>query len=462
MGKHRQEKLCSKILITVAAVLLLAYTGVAWYMQHLFSYGTRINTVNASFLTVEEVKERLLEGLSGYTLTIQAKDGEEAVISGEEIGLTYDFGEDLDHILEGQNAFAWLPALVSAPVHYEVTPKAVYDETKLEQALQEIAFLDPANMTAPVNASISYSDADGFLFQPSSEGTTIDEARFQEALQTAFAGEETVLSLAEADCYTLPTVTEDSPQIKEVTDRLAALSDFTISYAFGENKEVIDRTVLWSWYRQKKDGTLYLDEKAVAAYVKTLAEKYDTVGGKRMFHTTDGRDIEVSGGPYGWKISQKKETEELLTLVKAGKDVADRQPVYAQTGFEQVRGTSDIGATYIEISIEAQHMWYYEDGQLYMDTDVVTGKGGNHTKRGVGYIHNKARNATLVGADYVSFVKYWMKVWGGIGIHDASWRSQFGGKIYLTSGSRGCINTPLDNVIKLYNRVKIGTPMVIY
>lgn len=100
--------------------------------------------------------------------------------------------------------------------------------------------------------------------------------------------------------------------------------------------------------------------------------------------------------------------------------MTDRQPVYAQTGFEQVRGTSDIGATYIEISIEAQHMWYYEDGQLYMDTDVVTGKGGNHTKRGVGYIHNKARNATLVGADYVSFVKYWMKVWGGIGIHDAS------------------------------------------
>ena len=65
MGKHRQEKLCSKILITVAAVLLLAYTGVAWYMQHLFLYGTRINTVNASFLTVEEVKGRLLEGLSG-------------------------------------------------------------------------------------------------------------------------------------------------------------------------------------------------------------------------------------------------------------------------------------------------------------------------------------------------------------------------------------------------------------
>ena len=103
---------------------------------------------------------------------------------------------------------------------------------------------------------------------------TIDEARFQgEALQTAFAGEETVLSLAEADCYTLPTVTEDPPQIKEVTDRLAALSDFTISYAFGENKEVIDRTVLWSWYRQKKDGTLYLDEKAVAAYVKSAGGK---------------------------------------------------------------------------------------------------------------------------------------------------------------------------------------------
>ncbi len=94
----------------------------------------------------------------------------------------------------------------------------------------------------------------------------------------------------------MPTVTEDSPQIKEVTDRLAALSDFTISYAFGENKEVIDRTVLWSWYRQKKDGTLYLDEKAVAAYGRRW--RRSTIRwAARMFHTTDGRGIEVSGGP---------------------------------------------------------------------------------------------------------------------------------------------------------------------
>ena len=457
-----KDKLPMKILVTLAAVLGLMYVAVAWYVQDLFLYGTRIGMVNASWLTVEETEERFLESLKGYSLEIKARDGQIVQIDAEDIDLGYDFGDQIQQIMDGQNSLEWLPALVRGPVKYDPEMTVVYDEEKLSAKLEAVSFLNPKEMTAPVDAKLLYSEEDGFVLQRSVAGNTIDEKAFGRKLKEALEEEQPVLELEAAGCYREPKVTEDDSTIRSMTDRLDEVSDFEISYAFGEKKEVIDRDVIWSFYRLDSDGELVLKESAVKDYVSQLADTYDTVGAEREFQTTAGDVITVSGGPYGWMINQKKEYEELLALVKERKSVADRQPVYSRTGFAKVRGTDDIGDTYIEISIDAQHMWYYENGTLYLDTDVVTGNGGKHTKRGVAYIHNKARNATLVGEGYVSFVKYWMKVWNGIGIHDASWRSQFGGKIYLTNGSHGCINTPLDNVIKLYNRVEIGTPGVIY
>ena len=66
------------------------------------------------------------------------------------------------------------------------------------------------------------------------------------------------------------------------------------------------------------------------------------------------------------------------------------------------------------------------------------------------------------GEDYASPVKYWIPVKGAIGIHDASWRSTYGGQIYIRNGSHGCINTPLEQVSQLYDMVEIGTPCVMF
>lgn len=74
----------------------------------------------------------------------------------------------------------------------------------------------------------------------------------------------------------------------------------------------------------------------------------------------------------------------------------------------------------------------------------------------------KQKNRVLRGANYATPVKYWMAVDGRIGIHDASWRKEFGGDIYLTDGSHGCINTPLEKVQELYDMVEIGTPVIMF
>lgn len=125
---------------------------------------------------------------------------------------------------------------------------------------------------------------------------------------------------------------------------------------------------------------------------------------------------------------------------------------------------SSVGDTYIEIDISDQHMWYIVDGDVYVSTPVVTGNyDSNDTPTGTFHINSKGRGVSLVGADYVSYVDYWMAFIGSsYGIHDASWRSSFGGDIFRGNGSHGCVNTPYDAVRKIYNHVDVGTAVVIH
>lgn len=114
---------------------------------------------------------------------------------------------------------------------------------------------------------------------------------------------------------------------------------------------------------------------------------------------------------------------------------------------------------YIDVSISEQRLNYYEYGKLVLSSDIVTGVN-NGTPTGNYRVLNKARNVTLKGADYTSFVNYWIAFIGhSYGIHDASWRTNFGGSIYKYNGSHGCINMPYTNASKLYNMVDIGTPV---
>ena len=57
---------------------------------------------------------------------------------------------------------------------------------------------------------------------------------------------------------------------------------------------------------------------------------------------------------------------------------------------------------------------------------------------------------------------YWMPFNKDVGIHDAAWRSEFGGEIYKKDGSHGCVNTPPDMAEKIYNNIEIGVPIIVY
>lgn len=145
----------------------------------------------------------------------------------------------------------------------------------------------------------------------------------------------------------------------------------------------------------------------------------------------------------------------------------EREPVYKQKA--NSHGANDYGDSYVEINLTAQHLFLYKNGQLIIDTDFVSGSlaGGNASPTGAYGITYTERNATLKGrnangSSYATPVSYWMPFAGNVGMHDATWRSDFGGTIYKRSGSHGCINLPASAAKTIFENVAAGYPVLVY
>lgn len=136
----------------------------------------------------------------------------------------------------------------------------------------------------------------------------------------------------------------------------------------------------------------------------------------------------------------------------AGNEVTDTRTVLVKEN-----------SSYIRVSIEKQTIELFKDNKLVLTSPMVSGtENVSESDKGIFKIYYKSRNVYLKGAGYLSYVNYWMPYNGGEGLHDATWRDEFGEDIYKTSGSHGCINLPLEIAEKVYNNVEIGTIVEVY
>lgn len=142
-----------------------------------------------------------------------------------------------------------------------------------------------------------------------------------------------------------------------------------------------------------------------------------------------------------------------------------REPVYSKSGYSR-NGTDDLNGSYIEVSLDQQHLWLYKNGVLVTETDIISGLpvDGRETYRGAWPIAYKASPFTLSSDvyGYDTTVTYWMPFVYGQGLHDASWQTNFGGDTYKTKGSHGCINLPSDQAKIIYETIDKGYPILLY
>lgn len=446
--------------------LLAMYLGLVHYYADGFSYGTWINGVYCTGKSVNEVNDELLKQFDYEGLTIIDGDGKSYTVLSKDVELTFDFNESLKLYLERQNPYLWIDNLVGDAGAKTMDPVVNYREDSYEKIVNSFSFFHGKGADERI-LKILKGEQGYYLLDERSH--VLNEQRAREMIRAAFDGFETELDLEEAGCYENLPLTEEMKQEISLWEKLEVYQDCGIVYQFGEEKFPVDGSVVCDFLVTDEegrpvldeDGNLCTDEEKVYAFVDRLADEYDTVGGKRQFQTTRGDIVTVEGGIYGNKIDRKAEKEYLLQAFLENKREV-HVPFYTQMALKQ--GKDDIGNTYIEVDMTNQMLYYYEKGELKLETPVVTGNTSlrRGTPEGTNYVYNKQRNRVLRGEDYASPVKYWIPVKGAIGIHDASWRSKYGGEIYKTNGSHGCINTPLDKVSELYEMVEIGTPCVMF
>ncbi len=454
-----------------AGVLAIVYFCGVWYYSDRLFEGTRIGSVLCGNMTAEEAEQAIKDQVENYSVEIVFKDSTEE-IQGKDIGYTYQSENAAQAVLEEQNAFFWPTGLFKREA-YPADHSASVDEEKLREKLLSFPSMKKENMTQAKDAYIAFEN-NQFVIKKETQGTVIDENLFLERVKAGIEERKEKISAEEEGVYAVPAVLQDDERLKKQQEVWNSCAAVTVTYLFGDKQEVLDGMRVKDWFTYDEAGN-YVDNPDglmanIRAYTAELAAKYDTLGRDRVIKSTaTGENVTVEGGNYGFLIDQEEESLQLLKDIQ-NRTNTQREPVYAQRGV--VYGANDVGNTYVEVDLTQQHLWYYKDGKLLMDSDFVSGTYYNYERRtpgGTYYLKYKQRDQVLRPApnpdgsyDYESPVDYWMPFNGGIGFHDADWRWYFGGSIYLYNGSHGCINLPVSFAGGFYENLEAGCPIICF
>lgn len=443
----------------VVAVLAVIYLGFSLFFQSHFYFRSTVNGVSASAASVQAVVERLEEATDGYELTIV--DGEdEETIAPEDIDLvTTADKENVTALLEKQNGFAWIKYLFKSK-DYESSSIVSYDEEKLASTVSTLDIVTKDYDTETQDATYEYADGK-YVIKDEVYGDNVDVEQLTSKVSEAIMTLCPSLDVEEDNLYAQPKVTADSEELKNLVKSMNEKVGMNITYTVGSDSYTVDADTIASWLSADEEDNITYNEDAIRSFVETMESEYNTIGKSKSLATSYGSTVTVAAGNYGWKIDEDGEIAQLEADLDAGEDVS-RDFVYAQTAAS--RDGNDYGNSYVEVNITAQHVYLYVDGACVYDTDCVTGNVSHDTITHVGAyaIAYCQKDATLRGDTYTSNVSYWMPFHNGEGLHDASWRSRFGGTIYKTSGSHGCVNLPTSAAKTIFSYVSAGFPVLIY
>lgn len=462
--KNRKQKRQQKTAALAAAlgggiVLLGIYLGVGIYYTSHFFPKTTVGSIPCGSKTAAYLEQKNVTSAKEYLLTITDRKNSKYSLAGKDFDYEYDSLGEEAALLKKQKAFTW-PVAIFQTHTYELAKSFTYDEKTLDQLVDKLSLFDKDYIESPVDAHLDIKE-DDYEIVPESQGNAPIADNVKSEIKAAIENQKTTLSLSD-NCYKKPKVCSDDPSIEGIARQIDKFTASTIHYDMEGVDENVDKNKILSFLDVGEDNNVTLNDDKVTQYVQYLASTYNTYGDVREFKTSKNDTVKIGGGDYGWVISKTKEKEQLLKDLKGGKPV-EREPVYEQRAEQS--GLDDIGDTYIEIDYTNQHLWYYKDGKLMIDTDIVSGNinRGNGSPDGVYKIVYKERNATLIGENYASHVKFFMPFAYNVGIHDASWRhGAFGKEIYKTNGSHGCINVPEDIAKELFETVETGTPVIAF
>lgn len=460
------RKVLKVIGIVLGCIVLFAgilYLVVSGYYRTRFMPNTTINDHNAYALTASQMNEILCNELKDYSLDLKLQ-GETVSLKGSDFDYRIDFEKSLNEILRSQKPFEWVWYFIY-PTNYEARPDASYDEEKLQALLDGLDSFKQEEKNAKALVSVE-NRMNHFTFRDDRKDVLNTGKATVEIKNAIVNGNEDCDLTAD---YEAPKATAIQQKALDAWKTIDKIQNAKITYVDDELSLTLDKHDFASWIicDEKKqpvfgsDGKPELDHNKVLQYMEKVSDVFDTDKKGRTWHKYKGGTVQIPSKDPGFIVDEEAEAESVAKTILNGYQ-QQREPIYSQEG--KGHGNAEVGDTYVEVDLSNQKLYYIEGGKLALQSDVVTGckRYHNDTPSMITDIYFMQEGRTLRGENYATFVYYWMAFYNHYGLHDATWRSKFGGDIYLTDGSHGCVNMPKENAAKLYSMVHVGTPVVLY
>lgn len=439
---NRQKKwVRNSLFCFLVSIALLGATWALWQFNEThFSKGTTINGVDCSWSTVESAYEKLNQQLKERTITFNFTN-HNCKYPNSTFDLKIDSTKELEQFLYNQKH--------GNKEKNFITTEFTLDENKLKSVMKSMSEFDISKMKHPQNAYMALNAENLLTIVPEVMGNYIE---FDKAYKLALENLKAGLTIID-----FSLIMDSEPEITShalisSVDDINCILKTSITFNINDDCSLtLDKSVMKDWLVKDSNGNYTIDiDSNIPSFVQLLSEKSANSTVYFDFEATNAGTVRVPAK----NLSINEEAEiELIKSELGSCSSHTHTPIY----------NISIGDNYVEIDKTRQHVWLYKNGQCVVDTDCVTGNASTHdTPRGYFFLSYKALNVTLRGRGYASPVTYWMPFNGGIGLHDATWRSAFGGNIYLTNGSHGCINLPKSAAKEIYDNIDKSMPIIVY
>jgi len=434
------------------------YPGVS-IAGHDVSYKTRIQTF-------EYLKDQKLQ--RSFTVRVNDKI---FTTTSDELGAGYDLSTTVDTAYKiGNSTPSPILGLFRTKNQGQIGYAYNVDQAKLK------------NFADSVIKSVGYSAQNAKLniengvvtVIPDKDGLRVDQKHLNKILSTSLADAKDQNIILQPQTLKADILTQDTTEAKQQAENYLSKS---IVLNFEGKSFVADKTALGYMItfielpdasgKPRLQANISADQ--VAGYVQSIANQIDISPINKKIVARNGVESVEREGKDGRAVNQQVAIDAIVNSLQNNQNVEvnlTSSPIAFKTEYNRTIGLDY--SRYIEINLSQQKLWAWQDNQVIFSTPITSGATayGFGTPVGLFSIYGKERSRYLNGSQYGwgynVFVDYWMPFNGGVGLHDADWRSSFGGQDYISGGSHGCVNMTKSAAAYLYGWATIGTPVWVH
>lgn len=428
--------------------------------------GIQVGATKVGGMTRQEAREALGHQISAFHIALTV-DSQRYDLKPSQLGAEYDIPMTVENAYGlGRDRVLPLLGMLSALAPRPVLFVYALDHQELSGF---IAKLSTSQAQAPVDATVIVDNGIPRV-TPDKNGLGIDKAKVAEAIRAGIdqQSEQVVVERAPiaADVRALQAGVAADQAKKLVAQHLV------LTYQDKRFSPTAAQIGSWLTFTKPETGDqlqVGADRSRVKTYIDSFAGNVEVAALPKKIEAVNGVVKQSDGGVDGLAINRDQLAGQIAGALLAGSTAPIVVPTVA-VAFKTIYNNSiSLDAPkYIEVNLSLQHLWAYQDHQVVFESPVTSGAtgAGFPTVQGLFSVYAKERNRYLdgrpLGYNYNVFVKYWMPFYADYGLHDASWRSQFGGSDYYYNGSHGCINLPEATAAWLWNWDEIGTPVWVH